>query len=91
MLTESLGHDEGWIAGQIAQSPQGLLSATLSNAVPITWRLQGDLGAEAPPDTQRGLLNASGLYGERAGWYQPNFDDSSWPVSRFPTTGKPAE
>ncbi|MGH2444057.1 MAG: beta galactosidase jelly roll domain-containing protein, partial [Chloroflexota bacterium] len=83
ILTESLGHDQGWVGGPAAQSPQGLLSANLvgSNA-PISWRIQGDAGGEQPADTMRGLLNASGLFGERNGWYLPGFDDSSWqPVS----------
>ncbi|HEY8684303.1 MAG TPA: beta-galactosidase [Chloroflexota bacterium] len=88
VLTESLGHDEGWIAGQIAQSPQGLLSATLSDAVPIVWRLQGDLGGESPADTQRGIMNASGLYGERNGWYFPSFDDSAWQTVPVPDNWK---
>jgi beta-galactosidase len=88
VLTENLGHDEGWIAGQIAQSPQGLLSASLSNAVPITWRLQGNLGGENPADTQRGLMNASGLYGERTGWYLPSFDDAPWQSVSLPDNWK---
>ena len=84
ILTESLGHDEGWMAGQFAQSPQGLLSATLSTATPIVWRLQGDVGGEAPPDTARGLLNASGLPGERDGWYLPAFNDAGWQAVSLP-------
>lgn len=78
VLTESLGHDEGWLAGPVAQSPQGILSASLVNGGAIAWRIQGDAGGEHPADTVRGLLNASGLFGERNGWYQPSFDDSGW-------------
>lgn len=83
ILTESLGHDEGWVAGPAAQSPQGVLTAGFSDAsTPISWRIQGDAGGEHPADTTRGLMNASGLYGERNGWYLPEFDDTSWqPVS----------
>jgi len=79
VLTESLGHDEGWLAGPLAQSPQGILAAQLSGAsTPITWRIQGDAGGEQSTDRTRGLLNASGLFGERQGWYLPRFDDRSW-------------
>lgn len=79
VLTESMGHDEGWIAGPVAQSPQGILSAQLTGSpTPVNWRIQGDIGGETPLDAERGLLNASGLYGERRGWYLPQFDDSAW-------------
>lgn len=84
VLTESLGHDEGWLAGPVAQSPQGILTASLPNGPPITWRLQGDAGGEQPADTERGLFNASGLYGERQGWYQPGYDDGSWQTVNVP-------
>jgi endoglucanase len=55
-----------------------LLSAALNDALPIAWRLQGAAGGESPADRSRGLLNASGLYGERSGWYLPTFDDGAW-------------
>ncbi len=85
VLTESLGHDEGWIAGPAAQSPQGILSASFGDAsTPIVWRIQGDEGGESPSDTVRGLLNASGLYGEREGWYLPAFDDGNWQAVSLP-------
>lgn len=79
VLTESMGHDEGWLAGPLAATPQGILSAQLvGSTVPVSWRIQGDAGGEHPADTTRGLQNASGLYGEREGWYLPTYDDSSW-------------
>ena len=85
VLTESLGHDEGWLAGPVAQSPQGILSASLSGtSTPITWRIQGDQGGENPVDQERGLLNASGLYGERNGWYLPRYDDDQWQPVTLP-------
>jgi beta-galactosidase len=62
----------------------GLLSAQLLGpAVPpaIRWKIQG--GA-APQDSVDSPLNASGLYGERHGWYRTTFDDASWPVVRVP-------
>lgn len=89
VLTESLGHDEGWLAGPVAQSPQGILSASLvGGTAPIAWRIQGDLGGEHPADTLRGLQNASGLYGERSGWYLPSFDDASWAPVALPDNWK---
>jgi beta-galactosidase GanA len=85
VLTESLGHDEGWIAGPAAQSPQGILLANFGDVqTPITWRIQGAAGGENPADTTRGLFNASGLYGERSGWYLPSFDDSQWSQVSLP-------
>lgn len=89
ILTESLGHDEGWIAGPAAQSPQGLLLANFGDAsTPIVWRIQGAAGGEHPTDLVRGLQNASGLYGERHGWYQPGFDDTSWQPVTLPDDWK---
>lgn len=85
VLTESLGHDEGWIAGPAAESPQGLLQAGFVGVgTPITWRIQGDAGGEQIADPQRGPFNASGLFGERAGWYLPSFDDSRWNPVQLP-------
>src|SRR5207248_1998295 len=63
ILTESLGHDEGWVAGPAAQTPQGLIQVRLGGDSAIAWRLQGDQGGEHPSDTTRGIFNASGLYG----------------------------
>jgi hypothetical protein len=85
VLTESLGHNAGFANGERARSPMGLLSAQLLGpAVPpaIRWKLQG--GAAQPHDGVDSPLNASGLYGERHGWYRTTFDDASWPVVRVP-------
>ncbi|HEX8917171.1 MAG TPA: beta-galactosidase, partial [Chloroflexota bacterium] len=86
VLTESLGHDEGWLAGPLAQSPQGILAAQLDSGATITWRIQGALGGESGSDPVRGAQNASGLYGERQGWYLPSFDDSKWQMVTLPDT-----
>ena len=85
VLTESLGHNAGFANGERARSPMGLLSAQLLGpAVPpaIRWKIQG--GAAAPHDGVASPLNASGLYGERHGWYRTTFDDASWPVVKVP-------
>jgi len=85
VLTENLGHDEGWLAGPAAQSPQGLLNAQLNGSpAPLTWKIQGAQGGETASDSKRGLFNASGLYGERQGWYQPAYNDSRWPQVSLP-------
>lgn len=84
VLTESLGHDEGWTAGPLAQSPQGILTASLANGPAISWKLQGDAGGEQPADPEHGPMNSSGLFGERNGWYQSGFDDSSWSSVNLP-------
>jgi beta-galactosidase GanA/aryl-phospho-beta-D-glucosidase BglC (GH1 family) len=85
VLTESLGHDEGWLAGPVAMSPQGIVSAQLQGATtPISWKIQGNAGGEQPANTERGLTNASGLYGERNGWYLPSFDDAIWSSVQTP-------
>ena len=71
--------------GERARSPMGLLSAQLlSPAVPpaIQWKIQG--GAAQPHDGVASPLNASGLYGERHGWYRTTFEDASWQVVRVP-------
>jgi len=52
--------------------------------VKINWCLQGTAGGEPPKDPIRGHFNASGLYGERHGWYEPDFDDTQWPTVTIP-------
>jgi aryl-phospho-beta-D-glucosidase BglC (GH1 family) len=85
VLTESLGHDEGWLAGPLAQSPQGIISAQLAGAAEsVVWRIQGDAGGEHPADSVRGIFNASGLFGERNGWYLPGFNDTGWQTVALP-------
>ena len=100
VLTESLGHNIGFANGQLARSPTGILSAALlggpnssspsspSDPPPITWRLQGAAGGEQSykSDPTGSALNASGLYGERNGWYRPGFDDRSWGTVAVPDT-----
>lgn len=54
----------------------------------MTWKVAGNLGGESAPDKVRTFFNEGGLYGERAGWHLPGFDDSQWQV-RSPTDGLP--
>lgn len=85
ILTESLGHNIGFENGQLTRSPMGLLSVQIRGsrrAPSIAWRLQGAAAATAAQLTSdNGMLaplNASGLYGERNGWYRPGYRDAAW-------------
>jgi len=42
------------------------------------WTLAGNYMGENHPDTVRKIYNEGGLYGERAGWHLPGYDDSLW-------------
>ena len=79
VLVESLGHNTGFANGERARSPFGILSARLVSSRgtdTIHWKIQG--GEATQPDGVDSPLNASGLYGERHGWYRSNFDDTLW-------------
>ncbi|HEY5187800.1 MAG TPA: beta galactosidase jelly roll domain-containing protein, partial [Solirubrobacteraceae bacterium] len=80
VLAEDDGHAEDLFSATEQQKlTRGLGSAqVLGSAVPVTWRIQGTLGGDHPVDLMHGPLNNGGLYGERAGWYQPGFNDSAW-------------
>lgn len=55
-------------------------------AAAATWRIQGTEGV----DPVRGPQNDGGLFGERAGWALPHFDDGSWATVSLPYgTGAP--
>jgi len=84
VLVENMGHNEDYNSADSHKEARGLTGATLIGAPlgAITWRLQGNRGAETPIDAVRGPMNNGGLYGERAGWSLPGFPDRSWaPVS----------
>jgi hypothetical protein len=49
-----------------------------SFAVPIAWKIQGNLGGEDIQDPVRGNANNGGQYGERMGWHLPGFPDAAW-------------
>jgi beta-galactosidase GanA len=86
VLAESDGHpeDQGGPT-EDQKEPRGLTAATfLGPVTPPAWLIQGDRGGEHPLDTVHGILNNGGLYGERFGWYEPGFDDSSWKALRLP-------
>ncbi len=89
VMVESLGHNVGFSNGQLARSPAGILTAELASSArsrppAITWKIQGRIGGDANGSMTNLPLNASGLYGERSGWYRGSFDDRRWPTVALP-------
>jgi beta-galactosidase GanA len=82
VLTVNMGHEEDYNSSNGNKAARGLTSATLAGApiTPITWRLQGARDV----DSVRGPLSTGGLYGERAGWSLPGFDDRGWATTTLP-------
>ena len=95
VLVENMGHDEDFSSDDSHKAPRGLVSASLQGSTgAISWKIQGDQGGENIVDPVRGQYNTGGLYGERNGWYLPNYNDSHWtPVTlphRWSEAGVPA-
>ncbi|MFB9834275.1 beta-galactosidase [Actinoallomurus acaciae] len=90
VLTVNMGHEEDYNESSGNKAARGLIGARLAGSPlnTITWRLQGDRGGEAPPDTVRGPLNVGGLYGERAGWHLPGYPTGAWKPVSLPVTDK---
>ena len=86
VLTVNMGHEEDYNSGNGNKAARGLTTASLLGApvTPITWRLQGVRGGEQQIDPTRGPLSTGGLYGERAGWSLPGFDDHNWAATTLP-------
>jgi beta-galactosidase GanA len=86
VLTVNMGHEEDYNATNGNKAARGLTGASLIGAptAPITWRLQGVRGGEQEIDPTRGPLSTGGLYGERAGWSLPGFDDHTWKPATLP-------
>ena len=102
VLLENMGHSEDFSADDGYKSPRGLEQAVLdkgalcpagtsssNTSAAIDWRIQGDLGGENIPDPARGPYNNGGLYGERAGWYLPGYNDASWTSATLPQAVTP--
>jgi beta-galactosidase GanA len=87
VLTVNMGHEEDYNSANNNTSARGLTSASLIGAplTSVTWRLQGVRGGEQEIDPVRGPLSTGGLFGERAGWPLPGFDDSAWKPVSLPT------
>ena len=86
VLTVNMGHEEDYNSANGNKAARGLTTASLLGApvTPITWRLQGVRGGEQQIDSTRGPLSTGGLYGERAGWSLPGFDDRGWAAVSLP-------
>lgn len=90
VMVRNNGHNWDLEADDAHKEPRGLISVSLSDqsgptfAVPIAWRIQGNMGGEDIADQVRGVMNNGGLYGERNGWHLPGFPDSRWERTRLP-------
>ena len=90
VMVRNNGHNEDGGSNDEHKEPRGLISVSLSRqdgptyAVPIAWRIQGNMGGEDLADKVRGPMNNGGLYGEREGWYLPGFDDKGWSTATLP-------
>jgi beta-galactosidase GanA len=78
VMVRNGSHNWDLMADDAHKEARGLIAASLTAkggrrfAVPIRWRIQGNLGGENIADRMRGPLNNGGLYGERAGWHLPS-------------------
>ncbi len=99
VMVRNMGHNWDLFADDAHKEARGLIAASLAPrggrryAVPIAWKLQGNLGGEAIADLVRGPYNNGGLYGERMGWHLPAAPDrdftTGW-ASALPTAAPPA-
>ena len=77
VLIDHMGLTESFNPGNdTMREPRGLRSYTLtstssSTAVPVTWKLTGNLGGEGYIDLTRGPLNEGGMFFERQGYHLP--------------------
>jgi beta-galactosidase GanA len=99
VMVRNNSHNWNLMADDYHREARGLIAASLTRrggqrfGVPIAWRIQGNLGGENIADVVRGPMNNGGLYGERAGWYRPVWEqqdsNSGW-ASAKPTAAPPA-
>ncbi|WP_146233398.1 beta-galactosidase [Arthrobacter psychrolactophilus] len=82
------GQNLDWSDDGLSRQNRGLFDAILPNSGPVVWKLQGAKDKAAPVDTDRTMYNTGGLYGERAGWYLPDYPDAQWADT---TSLKPAK
>ena len=94
VLFENMGHNQDtavWDSARVDahKEARGLTKAALTGAATgITWKIQGAQGGEDLADKLRGPMNNGGLYGERNGWYKPDFADSTWEKVTLPREDK---
>jgi hypothetical protein len=86
-------HNEDGGVSDAHKEGRGLIAVTFADAsgatdaVPVSWRIRGNLGGEQVPDSARGINNDGGLYGERHGWQEPGFPDGAWSRTTLPQAG----
>lgn len=90
VMVRNNGHNWDLLADDAHKEARGLIQASLASpqgpgfAVPVDWKIQGELGGEDLADIARGPLNNGGLAGERMGWHLPRFDDADWQPAQVP-------
>lgn len=77
-VVRNQGQNLDWSDDGLSRQNRGLFEAVLPSSGAVTWKLQGAKDKAAPVDTDRTMYNTGGLYGERAGWYLPEYPDSEW-------------
>lgn len=91
-MVRNNSHNWDLEADDAHKEARGLISVSLAPrtgkmfAVPIKWKIQGNLGGEDIADPKRGVANNGGLFGERSGWHLPAFKDSAWETAKIPDT-----
>ncbi|MEV6845958.1 beta-galactosidase [Actinoplanes sp. NPDC051411] len=86
VMVRNDSHNEDGGVNDAQKEGRGLIGVT-GLSTPVTWKIQG---GDSSADPVRGPLNNGGLYGERAGWYLPGFDDRGWTTHPVPDTDAPA-
>ncbi len=83
VMVDMMGHEEDGGVNDAFKNARGMTAATFTgSSAPIAWKIQGTQGGEDITDSVRGVVNAGGLYGERAGWSLAGYPDTGWaPVS----------
>jgi beta-galactosidase GanA len=82
VMVRNDAHNEDGGVNDAHKEGRSLISATLSPAAAVSWRVQG----ASTVDPVRGPLNNGGLFGERSGWHLPGFADGGWATRPVPDT-----
>lgn len=88
VVVRNNGQNLDWSDDGLSRQNRGLYDAILPSSGAVTWKIQGAKDKAAPVDIDRTMYNVGGLYGERAGWYLPNYPDSNWTAATSFTAAK---
>src|SRR4051795_11214353 len=89
VMVNMMGHEEDGGANDAFKNARGLTAASLvGSSAGIAFKIQGNQGGEDITDPVRGFVNASGLYGERAGWSLAGYPDSGWASASLPSASQ---